>query len=210
MGNRLSAWFVATVGFVLLGCGTMFQGLTQKVRLTTTPDGATASIGGSTTRTPGNITVRRAEWVVVRAGKEGYGEACRIVPGRHNPLFAFLNSVPAGIGWIIDRPTQANRRFPDEIHLDLPAVASAPLPPDEVILQRWTRERTNLCELRTSATAGAPEPLAVWGASFDLALVEVSRPAQREARYGRAEAVKVTQFDYRDPFVEISLRPRSR
>src|SRR5438552_2645741 len=135
MEDRLSPWLVATVGLMLVGCGTMFQGLTQKVRLTTTPVGATASMGGATTTTPGDVTVRRAEWVVVRAGKQGYGEACRIVPGRHNPLFAFLNSVPAGLGWIVDRPTQANRRFPEEVHLDLPASTVEPLPPDEVILQ---------------------------------------------------------------------------
>jgi hypothetical protein len=206
-GPRL--FCVTAVALILMGCGTVFQGLTQKVRLTTTPDGATASVGGATTTSPGDVTVRRAEWVVARATKPGYGEACRIVPGRHNPWFALLNSVPAGLGWVVDRPTQGNRRFPDEIHLDLPATTATPLPPDMEILRRWTREHTDMCEVRTPGTAAEQESLAVWGASFDVALVEVSRPAQREARYGPAESVRVGE-GYRDPLIEIALRPRSR
>ena len=197
MRRTLEAFGNVGLALAVIGCGTMFQGLSQKVRITTTPDGATATIAGAATKTPGDVVVRRSEWVVVRAAKDGYGEACRIVPGRHNPWFAILNSVPAGLGWIVDRPTQANRRFPQEIHIDLPATTATVLPPDEEILRRWTRERTNLCEVRPSEETGVSGTLAVWGASFDVALVEVSRPREREARYGRAEAIQVGSSRYR-------------
>jgi len=111
-----------------IACGFVFQGTTQVVRVTTDPSEADASFAGRSTRTPGSVTVRRQEWAVLRATKDGYEPTCRLVGARRDPWFAVLDSIPVGLGWIIDRPTEALRRFPPEVALDLPALPEGAFP----------------------------------------------------------------------------------
>lgn len=131
------------------GCGMVFQGTMQTVRIDSTPKGAHATLSGQPIVTPGQLSVRRREWTVLRVSKEGYQPVCRLVGAPRNVLLALLDSVPLGLGWLVDKPTDALRTFPHELHVELEplslGVLAQPLPSDEVVLFQWRYHATNLC-----------------------------------------------------------------
>jgi hypothetical protein len=125
----------------------------QRVSLDSEPPGASAAFAGRHTITPGVVSVRRREWAVLRVWKEGYRPACRLVGGPRNPWLAILDTVPLlGIGWAVDKPTDALRRFPSALHVGLRPLAPGeevdPLPPDELVLHEWKHHETDVCERR--------------------------------------------------------------
>jgi len=145
---------VATLALALspLGCGFVLQGTTQTVVLESDPPGASAAFAGRHTVTPGTVSVRRREWAVLRVWKDGYRPACRLVGGPRNPWLAILDTIPLGLGWAVDKPTDALRRFPRELRVALlplaPGERAEPLPPDHLVLHEWKWHETDVCERR--------------------------------------------------------------
>jgi hypothetical protein len=136
-----------------VGCGLAVQGTTQTVSITSEPPGASVAFAGRHTITPGAVSVRRQEWAVLRVWKAGHRPACRLVGAPRNPWLAILDTVPLlGIGWAIDKPTDALRRFPSELRVSLRPLdadeTADPLPPDELVLHEWKHHETDVCERR--------------------------------------------------------------
>jgi hypothetical protein len=137
------------------GCGLIFLGKTQEIRLRTTPPDAVASLAGELTTTPGTVTIRRNQrrgWAVLRAERIGYQSACRLVPGRRAIDLMILDGLPLGVPLAIDALAvglRSMRRYPRAIHLTLTPLEngepSRTLPSNEEVLDAWLMGGVNLC-----------------------------------------------------------------
>jgi len=56
------------------GCGTIINGRSQDVQVTSVPSGATAKVGDVRVVTPGTVTLKRKETYTVVFTKEGFPE----------------------------------------------------------------------------------------------------------------------------------------
>lgn len=188
------------------GCGFLFQGTTQRVRISSTPDRATVRFAGVALTTPGELEVHRGEVAVLSAEKEGFRPACTVVRGKKNLIYGVLNSVPFGLGWIIDTPTRATYSYPEALNLELIPIGrgefSWPLPADDEIIRRW-EHGTDIC-VAADESAQQGRDRQVWGAAFDLSLqsVEGGRGTPTPIRQ-----LKPGRFSYQEAGVEIALQP---
>lgn len=147
-GHHAGRCLALVAGCVASGCGFVFQGTHQAVTLTSQPPGAQATFAGERVTTPGQVRIQRQEWAVVRAEKDGYEPACRMVGAPRNILLSLLDTLALGLGWVVDKPTDALRRFPSDIDLVLHPLpegsAAARLPTDWEIFHA-RRRGDDLC-----------------------------------------------------------------
>jgi hypothetical protein len=103
---------IGSVAVLLSGCGLVYQGRTQTVRLSTQPEGATISFDAGPdapqasrdTVSPATLTLSRRVRgdAVFRATKEGYQPACRIIDCGTPGWIKIWNSLSLGFPWLID------------------------------------------------------------------------------------------------------------
>jgi hypothetical protein len=186
------------------GCGTMMQGAKQRVLITSDPEGAVVTIGSEQVMTPGELLLKRTGWTVVRAEKPGYYPACKVLRAAHNPVYAIGNSIPAGLGWLIDGPTQASRIYPKSIDIELVPLSSrvprTELPTDDQILAQWRQGNTQVC-----STLSELKDRSVWGASYKVTLEGPSHGlAQSTSDMGDG------RYAYENSTVAVIAQPSSR
>ncbi len=148
------------------GCGLIFLGKTQQITLQTTPPGASASLVGEQTTTPGNVTIQRdqpRDWAVFRAEQPGYRSACQLVGGKPKVGFIIMDGFLL-VPLLIDASTvglASMRTYPDEVHLTLQPLADGEqpktLPSDQEVLEAWLTGKVNLCNPNAGRRAQAAE-----------------------------------------------------
>ena len=215
------------------GCGFILQGTTHRVHVTTSPEAGVVQVDGQTAVAPAHLDVRRKEWTVFRASKDGYHPACKLVGARRNVPLALLDTALVGLPWLVDRPTEALRVLPDHVHVDLEPVAPGVVPdvlPDDGTIRRTRTGRTSVCESKPwralanndhdfeDADAPAARPVAEWKG------IQIGRTARGELERrlgrgrGRGTAVEwsvdgipaAVTFDADDRVESIRVRPRVR
>ena len=115
---------------MLSGCATVISGTSQVVTVSTLPGAASCTVyragepAQSITLTPGNILLRRdRKSLTITCAKEGY----QTVTAQQKPEFsgvmfgnfAFLPTVIAPIGFIVDGASGASFHYPSEIRLGM-------------------------------------------------------------------------------------------
>jgi hypothetical protein len=128
----------------------VFQGTTQQVAVETEPPGANVSIGPLTAVGPAKLRLsRRPGYHVVRASKDGYYGACKLVSVSSNPALVVLDSIPAALPYLFDLAVGSLGVWPKSVHLTLePAAREAMdlLPSDDAIVSTWDTRRADLCK----------------------------------------------------------------
>jgi hypothetical protein len=86
------------------GCGLVFQGTTQTVRLSTMPEGAAIEFSDHHATSPATVTLSRRVngRAIYRASKEGYQPACRIIDCRPRIKFMVLDGLPMALPLLVD------------------------------------------------------------------------------------------------------------
>jgi hypothetical protein len=89
---------------VFSGCGLVFQGASQTIRLTTQPEGATIEFRDSKAVSPATLTFSRRvrDEEIYWASKEGYRPACRVNDCGPPRWIKVLDSIPAAIPLLVD------------------------------------------------------------------------------------------------------------
>jgi hypothetical protein len=146
------------VAFVQLGCGLM-QGTTQRVLVSSSPAGAqleALSRNGSRTGTaPTELAVsrRRTRVAVVRASKDGYRSACRLLKVQRDHTLMLLDGLPAAVPLLIDLIFGTlPGSYPNDVDIPLqplPAGHVDVLPPTSAILAAYQGNGTDYCDPTT-------------------------------------------------------------
>ena len=142
--------------FVQLGCGLILTGRAQSVHVSSRPPGAKVeALSRRGTRhgtAPFEVLVsrRRPQFAVIRASKEGYRSACRIVQVRRDGLLMTLDGIPAAVPLLIDLIAGTlPGDYPNdvEIRLDpLPEGCIDVLPAAPDLLDAFQVARVDFCE----------------------------------------------------------------
>ncbi|HVO24787.1 MAG TPA: SHOCT domain-containing protein [Candidatus Margulisiibacteriota bacterium] len=133
------------------GCGLVFQGYHQTLKVTSAPEGATVTDGSKTLTTPTEMTVSRRKSStpsILRFKKDGLYSACRLLEWQSDPLLVTLDSIPAAIPLLLDL---AFRTFPGRykdvaVPMDqLPPGYADIVPSNEQVMDALNRG-INLCD----------------------------------------------------------------
>jgi hypothetical protein len=154
--SRLASSHVlaALAGLVLLsGCASVFEGTTQQISVTTTPEGARCTFwrnGALLTdiaTTPGSVTIRKTrDDLTIVCDKRGVGTATYINRSGF-AMATFANILTGGLAWAYDSTRGADNKYESDVTLTLaPANGAAPeaaqpeyVPPQAVTARSTTR-----------------------------------------------------------------------
>lgn len=142
-----------------VGCGTVLQGKTQRVSISTIPPGAEISVDGQRATAPASIDVPRKSFTVIRASAPGYYDACKVVRAPIRGGFLTMDIVFLLVPLAIDAAGGMDqlRRLPGEIEIPMVKAGTAQppeLPTDAELVARF-QEGPDPCA--PSATAGSRE-----------------------------------------------------
>jgi hypothetical protein len=218
-GRQLMVRSILAIAAVLLvgfttGCGLVFQGINQTVRIRTDPSGAKGSFAGAPfDSSPVELTVRRKKSdAVVRASKDGYHPTCVVVKQGSARALVLFDSIPVPLGLLFDAIIGTlPGKYPENISLTLTPVAKGgepiQLPSDAELLAAHERHFV-VCQ------PPAP-PEEFWTAWFGMRLASVDRPAEPGRRYGAVERVgrivreerAFSKFVYKDSNIGLTVVP---
>jgi hypothetical protein len=161
-GRTMTALTAAKLGAVgalaclQLGCGLILQGPSQRVRVSSQPQGANIEaqtrhgMRGGTAPLEVAVSRRRPHIAVVRANKEGYRSACRIIRTMSAPLLVALDSIPAAIPMAIEAIAGTwPGLYPPDVQVpleELPDGYADVLPPAQVILDALQQVGLDFCD----------------------------------------------------------------
>jgi hypothetical protein len=129
------------------GCASIFEGTTQQISVTTTPDGARCTFWrngiliSDIASTPGSVTIRKTrDDLTIVCDKRGYGTAAYI---NHSGLAmaTFANILTAGLAWAYDSTRGADNKYEGQVSLTLLPASAVPIeaaPPEYVPPRRTT------------------------------------------------------------------------
>jgi hypothetical protein len=111
----------ASCAFSSVSCATIVSGRTQKVPVTTVPDGATVTMDTATQKSPATMLLdRRQPFYVIKIEKEGY-KTVTVTLKRGNNGWLWGNILFGGvIGLVIDFATNSAYKFtPQGVNMTL-------------------------------------------------------------------------------------------
>ena len=113
-------FMVILYAFVVNGCATIAHGTTTTVRLNSTPQGATAMVGGSTVVTPSSIALKNSQAYPIVFKKDGYEDTYYTID-KYMSGWVWGNILFGGlIGLVIDNMTGgAYKLVPQEVNVSL-------------------------------------------------------------------------------------------
>ena len=144
------------------GCASIFEGATQQISVTTTPDGARCAfwrngiLNSDIASTPGSVTIRKTrDDLTIVCDKRGYGTAAYI---NHSGLAmaTFANILTAGLAWAYDSTRGADNKYEGQVSLALPPASAVPM---EAAPPEYVPPRATSAGPRTSRPV-APVPVA--------------------------------------------------
>lgn len=115
------------VTMTLSGCGTVFGGLSQDIKLSSDPSNAQVldTVTGVTYSTPGTALLEKSSSHILEFSKAGY--KTEVVPLRREARFLwwFLDAFSLGAGNLIDAATGGLFDIkPDQVHITLDPISS--------------------------------------------------------------------------------------
>ncbi|MBU1809071.1 MAG: PEGA domain-containing protein [Candidatus Omnitrophica bacterium] len=116
MRKLIACVLIALFSFSISGCATIITGTTQKVTITSSPEGAKLDVDGqSTFSTPATVTLERKRDHILVFSKEGYQQ--QTVTLLHVISGAVCGNILLGglIGWGVDACTGAQYKLVPEI-----------------------------------------------------------------------------------------------
>lgn len=132
----LTAAAVLACASALSGCGTITQGISQDIAISSTPPGAQCDLTrpdgtnvGSLAHTPGSLNVRKSKYdLLMTCTLPGYQTAStHLVSGYGIGTFGNI-ILGGGIGWAIDSSTGADNKYPSSADVTFVPVGQ-PAPP---------------------------------------------------------------------------------
>lgn len=141
MTHKLLAVLVAAGTACLAGCGTITQGTSQDIAITSTPLGASCELTrpdgihvGSLASTPGKVHVQKTKHdLTLTCNLQGYQTATALLKSGYG-IGTFGNILlGGGVGWAIDSASGADNKYPESADVTFipngqPAPAPAPAP----------------------------------------------------------------------------------
>jgi hypothetical protein len=123
MTFRMAA-ILAGLSVCVAGCGTITQGTTQSIKITTTPPGATCEFTrkgqhlATLDSTPGSVEVDKTKnEITLTCKKDGYQDVSAPLPSGYG-AGTFGNIIlGGGIGWAIDSATGADNKYPSNANI---------------------------------------------------------------------------------------------
>jgi hypothetical protein len=133
----------AALCVALSGCGTIIEGTSQDIAVSTTPDGAHCDMTrkdehvASIQRTPDKVHIKKTKNdILLVCTKDGYQNSSEYL---HSGMAAgtFGNIIAGGvIGWGIDSATGADNEYPESVNVNLvPVGGSAPVQPSPGVVR---------------------------------------------------------------------------
>jgi len=154
-GIRMAALGTSCVLSLLAatGCGLVLQGRYQRVRVSSTPGGATASLGTDTLATPATFDVRRhPETMLLSIKRDAYYSACRFMAWEANLGFLLMDGQSV-VPLLIDSIAATTPGEYQDIDVVLDPIPDGypdvPLP-DELLRDAWLHG-VDLCYLPKEA-----------------------------------------------------------
>lgn len=138
-----TAFAVAMASSCLAGCGTITQGTSQDITITSTPPGGQCNLTrkgehvATLNRTPGTVKVDKTKNdILMTCTLAGYQDASANLESGYG-AGTFGNIIlGGGIGWAIDSATGADNKYPSTAHVQFvqgtTPVAAAAAPPTPV------------------------------------------------------------------------------
>lgn len=167
------------------GCASIFEGTTQQISVTTTPDGARCTFWrngiliSDIASTPGSVTIRKTrDDLTIVCDKRGYGTATYI---NHSGLAmaTFANILTAGLAWAYDSTRGADNKYEGQVSLALPPASAVPVeaaPPVYVPPHASAGPRTSRPAAPTPIVVPpAPPPTPVPGPQLECSAADGSR-----------------------------------
>ncbi len=133
---------LAAMCATLSACGTIIEGTSQDIAISSAPDGARCELTRKEERltsvtTPGKVTVRKTkDDILLTCSKAGYQNTSQYL---HSGMAAgtFGNIIAGGvIGWGIDSATGADNKYPESVTVSLsPTGATVPAPANDPVVR---------------------------------------------------------------------------
>lgn len=110
--------------FAQAGCGLIAQGRHQDLRVYAEPRDAGITLDGTPAKNGDTVRIgRREPWRVLRAEREGYQPACKMVGCPRVAFIVVLDSIPLAIPLLVDLSFGTLRRCPDSATVTLPPLS---------------------------------------------------------------------------------------
>jgi len=112
--------FIITTGIIssifFSGCATILSGTTQKINITSSPNGKEVQVGNQIVKTPSIITVKRSNEDLIVKAKDCNDQ--KLLKSKINPVF-FVNLLSGGVfGSTTDYLTGAMWKYDENVHLN--------------------------------------------------------------------------------------------
>ncbi len=126
---------VAAMGGALAGCGTITQGTSQDIAITSNPSGAHCDLTrkgehvATLDKTPGSVKVDKTKNdILLTCSMTGYQDASVNLESGYG-IGTFGNIIlGGGIGWAIDSATGADNKYPSSANVQFVPAGAPPAP----------------------------------------------------------------------------------
>lgn len=130
-----TAMAVAFTASCLAGCGTITQGTSQNITITSSPPGGHCELTrkgehvATLDKTPGTVKVDKTKNdILLNCSMAGYQDASANLESGYG-IGTFGNIIlGGGIGWAIDSATGADNKYPSSAQVQFIAIGAAPPP----------------------------------------------------------------------------------